>query len=571
MDAASAGPWLTDYQGRELDFIRDHLGARSANPAATDHGSTLWEFPRLFVEKLFSHRRVAVTSSRSTAKTYTAGQIAAAFLLTAPGRVLVIAPTMRQATKGVMSEMRAAIGKMPQPMKFAVNNPAEVRIDDRHWAMCLPSRDPDAMRGFHAGPAIPADPDDGYMSESDIALIQEMAGDDSTRFLLVLDEAASIKADAFRVLRGMMTKPHVYVILTGNPTLGVDDDHDYVRAFADQSRYYRIRVSSIPADEFPAPSGVTYDRVFDHVPEYLVSAEEIAAARSEMSADDPILIADWAGTFATGSSGWIAVPRSAFEAAVGSNFANVRPLGLRMGVDIGTGNPDQCVAVLYWDGIKIAQHSWAPHSDDMAGQVSIADTIMGLAAKWGEECGKAQHPAGPSFRFGSSWDGSPIPAAQVSIDDSGLVGVGDIMSSREFHCDRVNFASKAGGQWRDLVGRARFTNVRTEMHWVARRGLQEGVFVIPPQWRASWQEGPWTRFGRKYDSRGAVIFLEPKEKVRARNQGKSPDTWDADILAMRQPLEMSQMFGQTGPLIQPPEPAASRRRRTRLPGARKIQ
>jgi len=113
-------------------------------------------------------------------------------------------------------------------------------------------------------------------------------------------------------------------------------------------------------------------------------------------------------------------------------------------------------------------------------------------------------------------------------------------------------------------------NMRAEMHWVARRGLQEGVFVIPKQWRASWQEGTWTRFGRKYDARGPVIFLEPKDKVRARNKGKSPDTWDADILAMRQVIPIEQLFRVAGPLVQTPAKVAHRHRRRKLPGGKRI-
>ena len=534
-------------------------------PGVTEHGSSLWEFPRHFVEMLFEHRRVAVTSSRSTAKTYTCGQIGAAFFLTRPSRVMVVAPTLRQATKGVMSELRAAIGRMPDPPAFAANNAAELRFDDRHWVMCLPSRDPDSMRGFHASPSIPSDPDSDEMTSIDVAAIQEAGDDTSTPLLLIIDEAASVQADAYRVLRGMMTKPHVYVVLTGNPTLGADEDHDYVRAFREGSRYHRIRVSSVPEHEVPTPDGIEYDEVFDRVPAYLVAPDEIDSARREMSADDPIFIADWAGTFASGSNGWNVVPRTALLAALATNYANLRPLGPRIGVDIGTGSPDMCVASLFVDGVKRCEHVFAPDRDDLEGQVTIASTIMALAAKWGEEI-EGRAPGG------SSWDGSPIPGSRISIDDSGLVGVGDILSSRGYHVDRVNFARKASGMHRDLVGTQRFSNMRTEMHWVARRGLQEGVFVIPAEFTRSWEEATWTQYERAYDAKGPVIKLEPKERVIKRHK-RSPDTFDADILAMRAP-RLESIVRQEGGLVVSPhsgQPIVNGRLRpTRLKGGRRI-
>ena len=100
--------------------------------------------------------------------------------------------------------------------------------------------------------------------------------------------------------------------------------------------------------------------------------------------------------------------------------------------------------------------------------------------------------------------------------------------------------------------------------------------VIPTKFRRSWDEATWTRFERTFDSKGALIKLEPKEKVQARH-GRSPDTFDADILAMRAP-DMAGMFGQTGGLVLGPsrngngQPIRNGRLRpTHLNGARKVR
>ena len=565
MGEAASGPWFTEYEGRELEFIRDKLGLKHPRTGVLQ----MWEFQRYLVESLMKYRRVAVTSSRSTSKTHTLGHLVPAVLWTQRSRVIIVGPTLRQIVKGVMSEARQVIANSPTPLKLESGKTStnEIRIDERHWALALPARNPENMRGFHASPPVPGDPDGDGLNAADIEWLEAQGEDESTRVFIIIDEASGVDPAALRVLRGMMTKPNVYVIMTGNPTLGADDDHDYVRAFKDGSGWHRIRVSSVPAEEFPPPPGIGYDRVFDQVPEYLVSAEEIAKARREYAPTDPIFLADWAGTFAAGSAFASVVPRSALEAAAASAFRSLRALGPSMGVDIGTGSPDPCVASLFFDGVKVGEHTWAPSADDQAGQVTTADMIEALALKWGRDLGAMQHPAGAELatELGlTEWDGQPIPANTISIDDSGMVGVCDILGARGFMVDRVNFAKSAEGQWRDIVGVQRFTNVRTEMHWVMRRGLQEGVFVIPERFSSSWAEATWTRFERTFDGKGPVIKLEPKDNVRRRNGGNSPDTFDADILATRMHREGG-FFGQEGaPTITP----VSRRKRGLVGGRR---
>lgn len=557
-----------------MGFQRDVLGVKHPRTGVLQH----WAFQRRATSMLYKHRRLAITSSRSTGKTKWLGDIVPTFLYTEPSRVIMIGPTLQQIVRGAMSEARDAMAKSAQHLETSSGTTAqkEIRIDERHWAVCLASKNPDSLRGYHASPQVPGDPDADQLSGEDIAWLEEQGEDDSTRLLIVIDEAGSVGAEAYRVLRGMMTKPNVYVVLTGNPTLSADDDHDYVRAFSEDSNYYRIRVSSVSDDEVPTPEGIFYDEVFDHVPEYLVAPKEIASARKEYTKLDPIWISDWGGTFPSGASDWSVVTREILRAAVASEFKALRPLGPRIGVDIGTGKPDMCVASLFFDGVKVGEHVWAPAADDKAGQVTIADTIMSLAHEWGEALAEMQHPAGEGHSL-TVWDGRPIPAGQVSVDDSGLVGVCDILASRGFFVDAVNFAKGPEGQWRDITGTQRFLNIRAEMHWVLRRGLQEGVFVIPTRWSQSWREAVWTRYERRFDDIGPLVRLEPKEKVKERNGGRSPDVNDADILACRKPTPAEQTVGQAGqPVLGKGRHSAQpivggRLRPTKLAGARKIR
>ncbi|MEL6716333.1 MAG: hypothetical protein AAFP86_21320, partial [Planctomycetota bacterium] len=167
------------------------------------------------------------------------------------------------------------------------------------------------------------------------------------------------------------------------------------------------------------------------------------------------------------------------------------------------------------------EEEWSPPSDSPSAQVDIARHIAVLAVRWG----KMIHDLYPE-----AWDGSPIIGQRLSIDDTGLSGVADILFERGVEVHRVVFSASPTGAYRELTGVQRFANVRAEMAWGLRRGLQTGQRMIPERFRRSWQQLPWTLFERKADSLGSVIQLEPKEKVIARH-GRSPDTADADMLA----------------------------------------
>tara|TARA_R110000772_G_scaffold74258_6_gene161793 strand:+ start:1408 stop:2895 length:1488 start_codon:yes stop_codon:yes gene_type:complete len=493
------------------------------------------------------------------------GRIAQAFLYSRPSRVIITGPSLRQVEKQMMANLRDSWFKSQRKL-FAMNgrpSNLELKLTESCFLIGIPARNPDNVRGFHAGPSIPGDADADELSQDDMDFFAQLEEEeDDIDLLWICDEAQGVDPRVFDALEGMMTKPGASCLWTGNPMLGVDDDHPYVKAFREGSGFHRIRVSSFPQEQFPE-TAVEYDKVFDKVPKYLVSDEDKARALTQHDPDEPIFLSDWLGRFSPGSSTSVVVPRTALMAALGTNYRNLRPLGPRIGIDIGTGNPDPCVASLFVNGVKRAQHKWAPAADDHEGQVSIADVILQLAAKWGSELDEEDNWSG----------GLPISGARISIDDSGLVGVCDILANRGCYVDRVNFARSAQGQWREIVGTQRFLNIRVEMHWVARRGLQEGIFVIPMEFRESWDQATWTHYERSYDGTGPLIKLEGKDKVKARHGGKSPDAFDADILAMRD-TGSGKLFGQTGAKIltdvkgQPMR--AGRLRPTKLPGAKRI-
>lgn len=513
-------PWFPEYVGKELEFAADILGLRHKRSKRIG----MWAFQRYLLEALFEHKLVAVYGCRGSGKDFATGYIVPTFFYTEPSRVLCTAVGMRQVKNILFAEILGALGNATVPLKGR-RLLTDIRLDDRHYILGIPCKDPNAVRGYHAAPVMGEDPDADELSPEDIRTLVE---DDlsGTRLLLVIDEPEGLSQEVFEIFRGMFNKPNVYCLMIGNPMLGLDDNHEYVHTLTRDLGFHRIKVSAFSEEEFPDPMSSHYDKVFDRVPESLISSAAKVRALRLYEHTDPVFLSDWLGQFSAGSVLQLVVTRSIIRASLARWKENESDIGPRIGIDIGTGNPDPCVATLYFNGAKRAVEEWRPDNDDDEMRVTTATWMANLMVEWGKAIGTA-HP--------EQWDGEPICERRVSVDDTANPGVCDILASQGVrNLDRVSFGARADGQWPELVGNFRFKNVRAEMHWTARRGLQEGVFSIDPDhFPISALQGTWARFEREADGYGTTITIEKKEDIVKRH-GHSPDHWDADVLAMRQ-------------------------------------
>ena len=181
-------------------------------------------------------------------------------------------------------------------------------------------------------------------------------------------------------------------------------------------------------------------------------------------------------------------------------------------------------------GCVIATHEWRVSDDSQQVQREIADKIVELCIGWGRQIGQ---------NYPSQWDGRPLYGPRrLSVDDSGSNAVSELLLAKNIDCDRVNFGAGPSGDWGVLVRDMQFLNLRAEMAWVARRGLQEGYFQVPqlPEFAALWDQCQWTQYDLQLKDGIWHVRLEPKEKVKERHNGKSPDYADAFWLACRSGL-----------------------------------
>lgn len=478
---------------------------------------SMWEFQRYFVEALFKHRRVAVRGPRRVGKSHMIGPAVAAFFWTAPSRVLMLSPTLGQNRNVAWASIHSAIAGATRDLP-GEKNTMSVRLGPDAYIVSATTKNESSVRGYHSGTAVPDDPDADEMTEEQA--LELIAQDNTTRFLIWVDESQDRQMEAVhRALDGMMGQENVYIVKTGNPYLGLDDDHGFVRACKPGSRYHRIHVSGYGLAEYDDP--LCADKTFDKVPAYLMSQEWKETMLRDYGEDSPTFRSDVLGQFSEGSTEDLCVIRSMLVAALTSKPEN--GVGPRIGIDLGF-VADPCVASLFVNRVKVAEYEWLPDSDDEEAQESIAIQIASLAVTWG----KAVHKKYPEV-----WENTAITGERISIDDTGLTGVCGNLARKGIYVDRVIFSEAADGHHAEIVGEYEFANVRAEMYWCARRLLQENMAQIPEKWTKSWQQAQWTHFEREFTKKGQVIKMEKKPDVKKRH-GRSPDNWDADVLALRE-------------------------------------
>lgn len=550
-------PWFPQYAGRPLDLIREVLGAElqdwetgNPNGLVAHHAAS-----RYVIEALWKHRYVHERGPRKFSKTYKNADLVLAFFLEAPSIVLLLGPTYQQVVNQQMGGIKERLRKanewrQARGLKLIEPHITERKISfgERHYILAISADKPGAVQGYHAGLAkLPPD-FDRDPTEDELGQIEKAIKDGQLsghRILVVQDEATDVRRPLFDALEGTLQGPLAYNLMSMNPTLDAESDHPAVLAGRPGSRYHRVALSHLSTELYPDPQPVDmrFDRGFG----------------AQWEADAGVIPADRVGKY--GLNGWIADrewihaqerawgPGSGKEAllkayvlgqwASVSDAKKVIPLDLilatqdhvpevrqgpHIGVDLAGSGGDRCVALLLVDGYPRASDVWtyAPGDVDKTGK--SAKRVLALMATWGKGLGPED-----------GWDGTAIPAENVHIDDTGMVGVCDWLQGKGHRVDAVDFAAAADsrGEWQDLLREyGRFANLRARMHFMVAALLEARLLAIPddPQWAELRQEMQWPSW--EWTSTGGETRLKiaPKESIR-KEYGRSPDWLDALMLA----------------------------------------
>jgi phage terminase large subunit len=486
-----------NYAGRELDFCTDVLSAK------------LWEAQREIIEKLTSKRFVAVRSGRKAGKTETAALAALSFLYTGKAVVLTTAPTGRQVRDvlwqrigSIWNRARARFPEMPGEL-----GTVRLAIAPEHYALGVATNSPDRFQGWHAGVVPTIDEEDADTSGG-LEKIAEQARREAKRLVVIIDEAAGVDHAVFQALEGSMSGPNVHVLLTANPTIDADSGHFFARAFHNP-RWWRVRISGT-ADESTDP--VPCDSSFV-VPSWLADQQWLEQVRAEWGEDSPLWSSYVLGRFPEQSMERRFVTRGMLVAA--SDESQMQGVGnsedLHIGVDVARQGTDESVATLWAGGTLAVQHAW--RCSDL---MQTATAVVELAHAWGI-------------------DGNAVPGRNIHIDSVGIgAGVVDRLRQMGYMVDAVDYGAAPKYDWRSVTGQMVFTNRKSELHWVAKRLLEERRICIPERFKDVWRQAMWTRYEFDDGAKGTRVSIhgdDGKDGLRMR-YGRSPDHWDSALLGL---------------------------------------
>lgn len=180
------------------------------------------------------------------------------------------------------------------------------------------------------------------------------------------------------------------------------------------------------------------------------------------------------------------------------------------------------MAILTVDGLPRAIWAWE-QCDAMESAAKI------------EQCMKTWAPKGEQF----------VDPRCVHVDLGYEPGVVDRLRQKGHHVDGVDFGAGPVRDWPELCGSLAFKNRRAELHWNARRLLEEGLVGIPggPEYAKLREEATWAKFKVKEDGSGTTLTVLPKEDIR-KERGRSPDYFDAFLLSLCRPRQARVRFGK---------------------------
>lgn len=169
---------LTAIQTKPKYFVTEMLG------------DSIWDGQEQIMNSVRDNFETAARSCHGIGKTYVGSRTALWFLNAFENSIVITtAPTFRQVEKMMWKEMRDAMNHSKIQLAGKMMKTANLRVDEKWYAMGLSTKDPDAFQGFHA-----------------------------VHILIIADEASGIPEKIFDAVDGVTTSQHARILMLGNPT-----------------------------------------------------------------------------------------------------------------------------------------------------------------------------------------------------------------------------------------------------------------------------------------------------------------------------------------------------------------
>jgi len=316
------------------------------------------------------------------------------------------------------------------------------------------------------------------------------------RVLVLLDEACGIPAQLWIAADALTTNDGCRIVAIGNP----DNPSSYFKEVSEEtSSWHKIRISA-----FDSPN-LTDEPIPDELRELLISAHWVAEKKQEWGEDSPVYISKVLGEFPGDNP--FAVVRYAdvamcrFEIDTPRTPEELSPVEL--GIDVGGGGD---LTVIRERRGMVSGRRWSSRSDKPE---TLAPFVLRVINDTGASSVKVDS-------IGIGW---------------GLVGELRNMAAQGLHSANVHAVN---------VGEAasqphRFANLRAELWWeVGRRAFEQRLVDVSTMEEADRTIAELCMPLYDHDPKGR-IRVEPKDDIRKRTNGRSPDDADAWLLSYYQP------------------------------------
>lgn len=505
---------------RPVRFAREYLGERTV-PAS-----------RAILRALIKHLRVHVSGCRKSMKSHTGAQATLAMTCTAPTRTIVTAATYTQVRENTFARIRQmhAHARKPLPGRMGVTS---LRISPTWYAIGISTNKPGNIQGFHGDvnlpPALEFD-DEMIDEDSLLAPDPELADEDNrrserdagevideevwkskrenARLFFLLDEMAEMRPDIVETMAGSWMGDNVFVLSQFNPTFQPDSKHPAARFLREDSGFYRVHIAGRePPEEMHPPD--LFDVCFHSVPKPVMPDAWVAERLADWGPNSAMTCCHVYGLPAAIDRERQFIPfrliRDSWAFTI-KDPGRSRDRHIGWDVAASTGG-DYNVVSLWVSGVLTSQEKW--HCPDT---LESADRVLELRVKW-------------------SVGGEIIPGRNLHVDK---IGVGDgpvaYLRRKGIQVDAVDVGASPQHDWDSLTGETEFFNRKSELLWIFRRALQEGIAQVPREFSDVVRQAQWYTHVDAPRAAGTVLKVaEDKTKIRELF-GKSPDEFESALI-----------------------------------------
>lgn len=443
----------------------------------------IWSKQREICQSVRDNRRTAVKSCHDVGKSYIASRIAGWFGScndAGEAFVVTLAPTFHQVKAILWRELKKAhdAGSLPGTM-----NLTEWKIGQELIAFgrSPADTDPTAIQGIHA-----------------------------PRVLVIGDEACGLSKEILDAADSLIANEDSRILLIGNPD---DPSSEFANICKPGSGWNVIRINAFDSPNF------TGEEVPDRLRPLLISQTWVKEKAKKWGVDSPLYIAKVLGEFPEQATDAL-IPISAVNAAT-TRFAAAKEAGFPptkgsdrhdLGVDVARQGDDATVIYRAKGWRATCEHRH--HKRDL---MELVGEII--------RCCRRDKPR------------------RIKIDDTGMGGgvtdrLRQIQNSQDPRDNEARVAIEGvmivpinvGEAPKGQIADERFVNLRAELNWNMRVILTEKPLELEP---SDDLESQVVQI--KYTVPNGEIQIEKKADMKKRTKGKSPDDWDALVLAFAEP------------------------------------